>query len=85
MGGQAGRDCEQPDLAADVQLPCSEWGQDDLQRFLPTEKILWFYNLQKCSVPIVVAEIFRNLCTLNTYKFSTVLKSKSWMFLVSCL
>ena len=53
--GQAGRGCEQPNLVKDVPAHGRSVGLDDLQRFLPTQTILRFYETSNYATSLLWA------------------------------
>lgn len=50
--GQAGQDFEQPDRVQNSRGHCSEAGVDDLQRSLPSQTILRFYDAMKTQLAL---------------------------------
>ena len=51
LQGQAGQCSEQPDLAVGAPAHCRGVGIASLYGSLPTQKILWFYDMHNSSAP----------------------------------
>ena len=66
---EAGPGSEQPDVAVDVPVHCRGVGLDDLQKSLPTPRILWFYSMKFYIVGILIDIELKESCTRISFIF----------------